>query len=115
MRASAIVEALRINFPEPDIETNYCVGGALCISLGWEIMTFPSTYALVRAAYCQFDALPPAREDTDGYIWYLANHVLEANDKGDFEEAWRSLENLLIEVEEETNAAISDRREGEQQ
>lgn len=102
-----IVERLRSHFPNPvavddgDKGTAYCVGGAVCIaaahtSRAWlcpilrEEHRFPSAGDLaevLRHLYPQLEAHPRLEQ--------VAGMLIRTNDTGNFEAAWKRLENLL--------------------
>ena len=64
----------------------YCVGGALCLAvLGAQSIRFPTARYLTRL----LAKINPDLEAVPSEAGRLAKAIIAANDRGDFEEAWR--------------------------
>ena len=96
------IDEIKMAFPNPVIARSmsdqreavgkeYCVGGALCRSMGepFQQYDFPASSTLTDALLGANPALPPMiAMDT-------ARHIVRTNDKADFERAWHLLQTAL--------------------
>jgi hypothetical protein len=96
------VKEIREKFPNPKIcpspsyasypDTEYCVGGALCMFLYSGPFNFPGVSTLSSAAL----KANPELKDMDRFMLReILAQMTEDNDTGDFEGAWRKLDLLL--------------------
>lgn len=85
---SQIVEIAVLFFPLL-AKGSYCVGGAFCKYMDSGLWGFPADSAVAKWLQVVNDDLPPdqARQ--------LAQSIIEANDRGDFEIAWEHLDAAL--------------------
>ena len=96
MAATVIsIVALRRQYPSPSISHparppgTYCVGGSVCLSLNPRARPFPSDLELARALRIVNPTLPKVMARR------LAEAIIDNNDGGDFEAAYRALRRAL--------------------
>ena len=82
--------------PSPGHTGDYCVGGAFCLSSGiWSAgKTFPSPSDLAQT----FELMIPTLSAEQAFDY--AKEIIDANDEGQFEEAWEILGEMLEWQEE---------------
>jgi len=89
------IAALRRQYPSPSISHPaqragcYCVGGSLCLALNARASPFPSDLELARALRIVNLTLPKVMARR------LAEAIIDNNDGGDFEAAYRALRRAL--------------------
>jgi len=89
------IAALRRQYPSPSISHPsqragyYCVGGSLCLALNARASPFPSDLELTRALRIVNPTLPKVMARR------LAEAIIDQNDGGDFEAAYRALRRAL--------------------
>lgn len=67
---------------------SYCVGGALCLYLG-VFTRWPDTWLLAETL------IKANAELNDKRALSFANDIIQLNDSGDFDHAWKRLEEAL--------------------
>jgi hypothetical protein len=87
------VSEIRARYPRPVTTRNsvdsYCVGGAFCLSVGYRAR-FPRKEFLTMI-------LPEANPHLSGLqALRFARLIVQANDAGDFEAAWKHLNAALV-------------------
>ena len=97
MRTNISIAAIRAQYPAPITcaaslhgkvggREAYCVGGALCLAvLGAQSAPFPAPTYLAKL----LAKINPNLEAVPREAGELAKAIVRANDKSDFEEAWR--------------------------